>query len=171
MIKRELLIKNKIFFPKIHIAEDIVFSTNVIYFAKKISECKDYLYNYLIREGSLMSYKNPKRRIENYLESINLIEGFLKENKIYEKYEKDFIYFKLYNYLAISGVIYYCKSELDSKYYSDLIRKDKEFKILKILGLGKIDSVIVGSILIKFRLFNFFFFLREKIRRLFRIDR
>lgn len=167
MIKRDLLIKNKIFFPKIHIAEDMVFSVKVLEFAKNISECGEYLYNYLIREGSLMSYKNSERRIENYLESIKLVENFMKDRNIYKKYEKEFIHFKLYNYLAIYGVLYYSQKDLNSKRYKKIISQDRDFQLNKILTLGILDSVIIGSILIKLKLFNLVFFFREKLRRLF----
>lgn len=172
IIKREILTKNKIYFPDIYISEDIVFSTKVLHYSNKISSSKEHLYNYFIREGSLMSEgSNPKRRIENYFESIELIEKFLKERKILEKYKKDFIYLKLYTYLAISGVLYYSKKEVSKEKYSKKIKKDRDFRIWKIISCGKPDSVVIGSLLLRLNLFNTIFFFREKFRSLLNISR
>lgn len=166
MIRRDLIIENKIAFPPIHIAEDMVFSVKVLALAKKISECKDYLYNYLIREGSLMSYKNSQRRIENYFESIKLVRDFMVKNKIFEKYEKDFLHFKFYNYLAIYGVMYSSSEKIERLIYKDLIKKDRDFRLYKILKNGSVDSVTVGSLLIKMNLFGPMFFLRQSLRKI-----
>ncbi len=171
MIKRNLITKNNILFPQIHIAEDMVFSVKVLHFAKRISECREYLYNYLMREGSLMSYKNSQRRIENYLESIKLIRDFMNKNNIFQKYQKDFIYFKFYTYLAIYGVMHHTKEKIDKRKYGQIIENDTDFRMVKILSLGTIDSVILGIILIKLHLFNGVFFIREKIRQFKKIGR
>ncbi len=166
MIKRRLIIKNKIFFPKIHIAEDMVFSVKVLALAKSISECEDYLYNYLIREGSLMSYKNSERRIENYFESINLVKKFMVENKIFGKYEKDFVYFKFYNYLAIYGVMYLSEEKINKAKYRKMIVNDKDFRILTLLKYNPFDLVILGALLIKVKLFNLIFSVRQFLRKI-----
>ncbi len=167
-IKRELLIKNRINFPDIYIAEDMNFSAKVIYYAKKISFVDEYFYNYNLREGSLMSYTKPKRRIENYFESIRLMEGLLKEKRILEKYQREFLYFKLYNYLAIYGVMFYASEELDEILHKKKIWNDEDFKIINILKVGIFDSVMVGSFLIKIGLFSPVFKIREFFRILFR---
>jgi hypothetical protein len=147
----------------VHVAEDIIFSLKAIYYANKVSECKDYLYNYYIREGSLMAFTNSKRRIENYLKSIDLVKHFLVKKNIFRKYEKEFLYFKFYNYLAIYGVMYYSKEELEKEHYKKIIEKDRDFSGIKILSLG-INSVALGSILIKMKLFNPVFRIRELFR-------
>jgi len=166
-IKRDLLIKNKIVFPDIYIAEDMDFSCRVIYYAKKIGFVDKYLYNYNLREGSLMSYTKPKRRIENYFESIRLMKKFFREKRILEKYQKELLYFKLYNYLAIYGVMFYADEDLDKMLYKKKIWGDCDFKIMSILGIGILDSVIIGSLLIKIGLFNPIFRIREFFRVLF----
>jgi len=165
-IRRSLLIKNKIRFPDIYIAEDMDFSYKAIYHAEKISFVKDYLYNYNIRDDSLMSFTKPRRRIENYLESIRLLEGFLRDKKISGKYSKEFAYFKLYTYLAIYGVMYYSDDKLDKKKYRKVVRGDPDLKISKALSLGMFDSVTLGAILINLGMFNPFFRAREFFRSL-----
>lgn len=167
MVKRDIIIKNKIKFPDIHIAEDMDFSSKVIYYSKKISCADEYLYNYYLREGSLMSFSNSKRRIENYFESIKLLKNFLLSKAIFQKYQKEFTYFKLYNYLAISGVMCYSKEKLDKKKYRKLIKNDPDFNFLKILNLGIFDSVMIGAILLKFNLFNFALKSRDSLQILF----
>ncbi len=167
MVKRELILKNKIKFPSIHVAEDMDFSYRVIFSANKIVCVDEYLYNYYLRENSLMAYTSAKRRIENYFESIKLLSNFLKENGISKKYKKDFFYFKLYSYLAISGVMLYSKEKIDRKKYRKMIKDDSDFKLLKIISLGILGQVVVGSILIKLHLFNPVFKMREFLRIVF----
>ena len=115
-----------------------------------------------------MSYTKPKRRIENYFESIRLMEGLLKEKRILEKYQREFLYFKLYNYLAIYGVMFYASEELDEILHKKKIWNDEDFKIINILKVGIFDSVMVGSFLIKIGLFSPVFKIREFFRILFR---
>jgi hypothetical protein len=88
-----------------------------------------------------------------------------------EKYKKDFIYFKLYNYLAVYGVIYHTEESINKEKYKNLIQKDNDFKIISILSLNSLDSVILGSILIKLRLFSPFFYLREQLLKILGISR
>ncbi|MFH0808035.1 MAG: glycosyltransferase family 2 protein [archaeon] len=166
-IKRDLLIKNKIVFPDIYIAEDMNFSAKVIYYAKRIGFVDEYLYNYNLREGSLMSYTKPKRRIENYFESVRLMEKFLGEREILGKYQRELFHFNLYNYLAIYGVMFYADGGLDKMLYKKKIWNDKNFKIMNILRVGIFDSVMAGSFLIKMGLFNPVFRIREFFRVLF----
>jgi glycosyltransferase involved in cell wall biosynthesis len=164
LVKKNLLTRNKIVFPDIYIAEDMDFSCKVIYYAKKITCAEEYLYNYNLREGSLMSYTKAERRIENYFESAQLMKKFLENVGIYKKYHKEFIYFKLYNYAAIYGVMYYSKEKIDKEKYRNKIRGDDAFSISEIIGLGMLDTVIVAAILIKLRLFNPAFKIRESFR-------
>jgi len=166
-IKRDLLIKNKIKFPNFHISEDMDFSYNVLFYAKNIKIINDYVYNYYLRENSLMAFTNPVRRIDNYFESIKYLKTFLKEKGIFRKYVNEYIYFKFYNYLAIYGVMYYSNENFDKNKYKKLIKKDKDFSFFKLFSLRKFDSVIIGSILIKLNLFNLSFRIREFSRILF----
>ncbi len=166
LIKRKLLTENKIYFPDIYVAEDMDFSCKVIYYAKRITLEKEYLYNYYLHEGSLTSYANAERRINNYFESIDLLENFLKEKNLSEKYENDFIYFKLYNYLAIYGVLNNTKDKLNKDKYKNKIKLDKHFKILEILKLKRINQVTIGILLIKIGLFKISFKFIEFLRRL-----
>jgi glycosyltransferase involved in cell wall biosynthesis len=166
-IKRDLLIKNKIIFPDIYIAEDMDFSYKVVYYAKKITYAEEYLYNYNLREDSLMSYTKPKRRIENYFKSVQLLETFLKREGLFDKLYREFVYFKLYTYSAVYGVMYYSKEKIDKGKYKDIINSDNDFKIFKITGIGFLDSVVFAALLIKLRLFNPIFKIREAVRVLF----
>ena len=166
-IRRSLLIKNKVVFPNIYVAEDMDFSYKAIYYSKKISYTGDYLYNYYLHENSLTTFGNPARRIENYFESIKLLKRFLKEKNIFDKYYKEFIYFKLYNYLAVYGVMYYSEDKIDKSKYMKLIKKDGDFSFSKIIGTYVFDSVMIGSILIKLHLFNPAFKIRELLRIVF----
>ena len=155
MIKRELLEKNNILFPNLYVAEDMDFAYKTIYYANKVCVENKYLYNYFLHEGSLTSYKNSKRRIDNYFESIKLLKQFLEKNNILKKYKNEFIYFKLYNYLATYGVLTNSKETFNKEYYKKIIKKDPLFKLVTILNTKPFDSVIIGSICIKLRIFSF----------------
>lgn len=154
MVKKELIEKHKIYFPNIYVSEDMDFSYKVVYYAKKIAVEEKYLYNYFLHEGSLTSYSNAERRINNYFESIKLLKKFLKEKKIFEKLKNDFIYFKFYNYLAIWGVLNNTKEKFDKKRYKKILKEDPDFTIIKIISLKKFDAVIIGCFAIKFGLFS-----------------
>jgi glycosyltransferase involved in cell wall biosynthesis len=166
-IKRDLIIKNRIVFPDIHIAEDMDFSYKTIYYAKKITHTEAYLYNYYLREDSLMSFTNPKRRIENYFESIKLLRVFLKGKGLWKKYRKEFVYFKLYTYLAIYGVLFHSKEKINKLKYKNIIKSDIDFGFIKIINLGIFNEVIIGSLFIKLHLFYPAFKIREFFRILF----
>lgn len=154
MVKRDLLLKNKIFFPTIYVTEDMDFSYKVIFHSNKIAVENKYLYNYFLHEGSLTSYSNAERRINNYFESIKLLKKFLKENKLEKELEKEFIYFKFYNYLATWGVLDNTKEKFNKEKYKKLIKKDPDFTIKRIISLKIFDSVIIGIFAIKVGLFS-----------------
>lgn len=166
MVRRNLLIKNNIFFPDIYVAEDMDFSCKTIHFSKKISIEEKYLYNYYLHEGSLTSYKNAERRVKNYFESIGLLRNFLKEKKILNKLEKEFLYFKLYNYLAIWGVLDNTRENFDKKKYKSIVRKDSDFRFSKIISLNKLDSVVIGCFAIKIGFFSKGLKIREFFRKI-----
>ncbi len=167
MIKRELLEKNNILFPNLYVAEDMDFAYKTIYYANKICVENKYLYNYFLHEGSLTSYKNSQRRIDNYFESIKLLKQFLEKNNILKKHRNEFIYFKLYNYLATYGVLINSKENFNKEYYKRIIKKDSSFKLITILATKPFDSVIIGSLCIKLGIFSFALKFRDIIRILF----
>lgn len=164
-INLKFLNKNKIRFPNIHITEDMIFSYMSIFYAKRFSIISDPIYNYYLRDDSLMSYKNPKRRIENYLDSIKFLEKFLEKNKIKEKFYKSFLQFKFYNFLAISGVIAQTGKLKNAK---RIIQNDRHFKFKYIFYIG-INSVSLGMVLLKLRLFPQIYNFLERLKKIFGI--
>ncbi len=93
LYKREIIIKNKIRFPKdIHFAEDLIFSLNYLMKAKKIVICNYSLYYYKDNKNSIMNsffnYKigmfNDRKKLIEYIYSIicNSEEKFKIEKRL-----------------------------------------------------------------------------------------
>lgn len=137
MIRREILIKNRIkFIPDIKIGEDLLYSTHVLLNCQKIKQINDACYYYYMRENSathhvsekVLTVKNAVQRVQDLLENKNVLD-ILKE-------EYEFIsYLHLYFYRVIVGPIqqpyhrdFYRSYPLDSvksnKYYQLFIKSN-----------------------------------------------
>jgi len=85
-MKRELIIKNKIFFKEGVIHEDELWCVKAMLNAPKVSLIDFYYYNYFQRDGSLMNSNNKEFRIKSLFivaKELNKIAAKLKkENKI-----------------------------------------------------------------------------------------
>ena len=93
-IKRELIIKNKIFFKEGIIHEDELWCVKAMLSAKKVSLIDFCYYNYFQRNGSLMNSNNKEFRIKSLF-------AVAKElNKIAEKLKKE-------NKIEVAGNIYH----------------------------------------------------------------
>ena len=95
IIKRKLLIDNKLFFPEGIIYEDYAIVPTYALFANKISYVNKPFYNYLIREGSTMTQKFNKKFYD-----IVTATDILYKNL--EKY--GFSYYEEYEYFIIKNI-------------------------------------------------------------------
>ena len=91
LYKKELLINNKFEFRSNVWYEDVDFTTKVMINAKKVSFIDKPLYNYLLREGSIMNNSNLKRNLEIFY-SFDEIINYCKKNKFYKKYYSEIEY-------------------------------------------------------------------------------
>jgi glycosyltransferase involved in cell wall biosynthesis len=78
--RREFLIENQLFFDKGVSFEDNLWIPQVFYSAKKTMVISDYLYFYLIREGSKMTQINP-RRFFDIIHVANTLSDFFLNSK------------------------------------------------------------------------------------------
>ena len=89
-IKRELIIKNKIFFKEGIIHEDELWCVKAMLSAKKVSLIDFCYYNYFQRNGSLMNSNNKEFRIKSLFivaKELNKIARKLKKENNFLKYK------------------------------------------------------------------------------------
>lgn len=92
LIKREILEKSQIKFPKGYRYEDTEFTYKLIPFIDKVSFCKIPMVHYIQREGSISNLQN-ERTLEIF-DVLNHVIKYYKENDLYEEYynELEYIY-------------------------------------------------------------------------------
>ena len=92
IVKKEIITKNKLYFPKIRAYEDVAVAPAWGLYAKKISYIDEGLYYYLIRSGSTMKQVKYNKKMEDIFYSLdNLYKEFNKQNKYSEELEWLFI--------------------------------------------------------------------------------
>ena len=79
--------------------EDVAFSTVLFYYAKRVTKVDTEAMFYCKHDDAStstnnISYKKIKKNIEDLTTSFNFVEKFLKKKKVYDKYKKNFIYWK-----------------------------------------------------------------------------
>lgn len=87
--KRSLFDENKIKFPNMYF-EDIATIPKLFYFAKKIKIISAVLYNYTVRETSIVGNASAKKT-NDYIKSLGVLRSFLEENNIYEQLKPRFL--------------------------------------------------------------------------------
>ena len=90
LIKREILEKSKVQFPKGYRYEDVEFTYKLIPFLEKVSFCKTPMVHYVQREGSISNVQN-KRNAEIFDVMEHVID-YYKENNLYEEYYQELEY-------------------------------------------------------------------------------
>ena len=94
---RRTLFDNSIIYPNDAMAEDITLSLQLIYYSKKIVCVEEALYYYYSNIDSISKSLNPERiynRFQQACNNIIIIEKFLKQKSIYDKYKKPLRCFK-----------------------------------------------------------------------------
>ena len=94
LIKKDILEKSKVIFPKGYRYEDVEFTYKLVPYLDKVSFLKKPCVHYIQREGSISNNQNERNKeIFDVLEHV--IE-FYKENDLYEEYkdELEYIYIR-----------------------------------------------------------------------------
>jgi len=102
LYKKELIQNNKIKYRSRVWYEDVDFSFKVYTKSKKVSFINKSYYNYLIRSGSIMNNDNLERTSE-LCQSFDEVIKYSKENKVYEKYQKEIEFYCLFH-MYICGI-------------------------------------------------------------------
>lgn len=118
--KRDILIKNKLEFKEKVWYEDVAFTLKAIMNSNTFAFIDEPLYDYLIREGSIMNNSNVQRNLE-ILDAFNDILSYIKHNKKEEYFSK--IEFLAIDHIYISAIVRVLKAEADDKVKRETINK------------------------------------------------
>lgn len=123
--KRELITKNNLQFRSKIWYEDIDFKINTILHCKKISVINEGLYNYLIRQGSIMNNSNIEKNVDILLAFDKIIE-YCKVAKKTKKYFSE-IEFLAIQHILIAGITRIINSSGDKKSKKEVIYKLEKY--------------------------------------------
>ena len=90
LIKREILEKSKVIFPKGYRYEDVEFTYMLIPFLEKVSFCKTPMVHYIQRDGSISNVQNKKNA--EIFDVMEHVIDYYKENNIYQEYYQELEY-------------------------------------------------------------------------------
>lgn len=139
LYKKELFIKNNLFFKKI-VYEDVELLVKLIYYSKNISYLDDILY-FWRRTDNSTTRSISKKQIRDIFKVIESTYKFLKKQKLYKKYKFELLQrFSYFCNIVINKILNYGKDDNDKylKYF------DK--KISKNIFFGKRSLYILKSI-------------------------
>ncbi len=117
LIKREILEKTKIEFPKGYQYEDVEFTYKLIPHLEKISFLKKAYIHYVQRNNSISNSQNE--RTKEIFEILEHVIDYYKKNNLYEEYEKELEYIYA-RYLLCSSLLRIVKIE-DKKVRKELL--------------------------------------------------
>ena len=101
LVKKEIMMHPELAFMKGKLYEDLATMPALALYANKISFIDDYLYYYLIRDGSIMNQKKYKKNMEDIFDSLENLYGLFKlkgkEKEYQEELESLYISHLLHN--------------------------------------------------------------------------
>ncbi len=131
---------------RIVMTEDFAFSSIILYYAKKVSFCDNAIYYYTVNDNQSTSTKNlTLTKINNNISDIqkvfHFVKEFLKEKKLYKKYEKNIeiwesfylsMHINTYKNLKkknkkVEDLIFDYKNNTNMNHFYDIKKKDKSW--------------------------------------------
>ena len=119
LIKREILEKAKIEFPKGYRYEDVEFTYKLIPYLEKVSFLKKPCIHYIQRENSISNSQNE--RTKEIFDVLDHVIRYYKEKGIYDEYKEEIEYIYA-RYLLCSSLLRMVKIE-DKKIREELLNK------------------------------------------------
>ena len=115
LIKREILEKSKVEFPKGFRYEDVEFTYKLIPYIEKVSFIKKPFVHYVQRQGSISNTQNE--RTKEIFQVLEHVIDYYKENNIYEKYKTvlEYVYIRYAFCSSLSRIIKIEDEELKDK--------------------------------------------------------
>ena len=120
--KKEIIVDNNLQFTQGACYEDLRFVKKYMLFASKFVYCNSVLYNYLIRQGSIMNSMGSKRNIE-IIDAIDEVIQFYKGRQILEEFHEE-IEFLAIDHIYISTLVRLIRS--GDKEQFEIIKKGFE---------------------------------------------
>lgn len=145
LYKKELFIKNNLFFKKM-VYEDAELALKLIYYSKKISYIDNILYFWRKTDNST-SRSISNKQIDDIFKLCKLTYKFLKKKKLHKKYKFEFLQRCFYyQNRIIDKIISYGKDDKEKylKYFDKKVSKNKFFskKYINIVKLPKKDYYV-----------------------------
>lgn len=141
LIKREILEKSKVEFPKGYRYEDVEFTYKLIPYLDKISFLKKPCIHYIQRENSISNSQNE--RTKEIFEVLEHVIDYYKENDLYDDYKEELEYVYT-RYLLCSSLLRIVKiddkvvrKKLLNKTWENLNTKFPNWKNNKVLKRNK----------------------------------
>ena len=163
LIKKEILEKANIQFPKGYRYEDVEFTYELIPFLGKVSFCKKPLVHYIQREGSISNSQNE--RTKEIFDVLDHVIEFYKQNEIYNEYKEqlEYVYIRYAFCSSFLRMIKIENEELKEKLLdetwekvntnfpdwkkNEILKKNKTAKDLYLKTINKITYKIYAVIL------------------------
>lgn len=150
LIKREILEKTKIQFPKGYRYEDIEFTYKLIPYINKSSCLREPLIHYIQRDGSISNVQNE--RTKEIFDVLDNVINYYKENNIYDEYKQELEYVYA-RFLFCSSLLRMAKiedknikKELLKKTYENVYSKFPDWKNNKLLKDKSKKNIYLKSI-------------------------
>ena len=138
LIKREYLVENNLFFlEEAAFLEDGEFAPRLYVKAKKTAFKKTFFYNYILREGSLITsnFAITEKAVDGYMKSYHHLKNFQNQNKLNLE-ERDFMNYSIAKFAILPIIM--SAGEKSIKNFKLVKRKIKENGVrkLEIRGLS-----------------------------------
>lgn len=167
LYKKEIIDKNDLKFTPGAWYEDLRFVKKYMLFASKFAYCDLVLYNYLIRQGSIMNSMSSKRNVE-IVDAIDEVTEFYKTKDVFEVFREE-IEFLAIDHIYISALVRLIRSG-DKKQFEEVrrefLKRFPEYKNNKYLGqLDSSRKVVFGMLNVKaYKFIKLFFCIKDKKR-------
>lgn len=125
LFSREFYMNSEIQFPVGYYYEDLGSSPKYLFAAKRITYVKEPFYNYVIREGSIMSAAKEEKNYHDRCKMIEAVKAYYRQKEAYDKYIKELEFLTLFHaYFIPAKEILFRKG--DKSYidkFKDFVRK------------------------------------------------
>lgn len=108
LTKRALFVENEIVWPTHGYGEDIILSTQMAYYAKRIASVNVPLYHYCYNAGSFCNEKSEAQLLSNFYDfkaNLDLVCAFLKDKGLEERYENGIFLNKIRTKMLLNRLI------------------------------------------------------------------
>ncbi len=138
---KEIIIKNKIYFPENLKYEDIPFVLKYLTKIKSISKTEKYLYNYLIHTNSEQT--TVDERLLNMIDIMNLCKSITKKEYLEDLYIKSLITYSLKTRYLKNNKL---RKEIINKFYKELNKTYPKWKKSNyIKSMNQLKQIIIKN--------------------------